>query len=178
MARNLCLIADNYRKRHSKRSTRLSAKSETPHGGYICLNVTPRSAFYAHARTFSSLWCGGMKDRCLCAGSSWQLAAGLLMSLGGSSDGIQSGFITEQEGAAAARAQSPYCTYGERYCTRPLKARENASTRCTLEASACTACLLNEVVRVPSDKRHKLDQTAHFVLSRLIVRNTPECPPL
>lgn len=62
---------------------------------------------------------GRMKDRCLCAGSSWQLVAGLLMSLGGSSDGIQSGFITEQEGPAAA-ARSPYCTFGGRYCTCPL----------------------------------------------------------
>lgn len=105
-ALNLCLIDDNYRQnppRHREMAQQAlnmaSSKIRAPPRRlHMSECYTPgRPSTHTHA-LFPLVGAGGMKDRCLCAGSSWQLVAGLLMSLGGSSDGIQSGFIAEQEG--------------------------------------------------------------------------------
>lgn len=105
-----------------------------PRRGYICLNVVPRSASHAHTCIVSSRWCEGMKDRCLCARSSWQLAAGLLMSLGGSGDGRQSGFITKTGGTCRRRCD---CDGSVPLLHIPREILQNASACCTLEASPC-----------------------------------------
>lgn len=125
----------------------LAAKSRTPTETTNVQIVCPDLLSFPHARSKMHLfllvareWGAGVHvvqtQSC-----SWQPLAGLLMSLGGSSDRTGSSFIAEQEGhAAILRAPNPlFCTAIKAHTHKPREHTAHPQIRCMIGLSCAVS---------------------------------------